>query len=259
MLRKIKQQLTYANVMTSLLAFIVLGGGMAVAASLKKDSVKAKQIAASAVKSAEIAAGAVTTDKLADDAVTGAKADESSFGKVPSAASADTAGSADSAANAQNAQNAQNAVSAQNAQQAQSAANAALFAGKSLGQVRSGLVTDDAVADDNLTIAEETVDGLVGNAPSVTGDALAIATVTLQNNGVAQAAPSCRLRSNATPISEHAFVTLEPGNFGTLTLVGLDEDVASAQLTVSCAGGSPQNDDVKFDAGNLVVQKAPNG
>ncbi len=35
--------------------------------------------------------GSVTTAKLADEAVTGAKADESSFGKVPSAATADTA------------------------------------------------------------------------------------------------------------------------------------------------------------------------
>jgi hypothetical protein len=255
MLSKIKKHLTYANVMASILAFVVLGGGMAVAAGLKKNSVKAKQIAANAVKTAELAAGSVTTDKLADGAATGAKVDEATLGKVPSAVAADTAGTADSAATAQNAENAANA---QNAQQAQSAADAALLAGKTLGQVRSTLITDDATADDALSIAEELVDGLVVNAPAVTGDALVIATVTLQNNGAAQAAPSCRLRSNGTPISEHAFVTLEPGNFGTLTLIGLDEDVKSAQVAVSCAGGSAVNDDVKFAAGNLIVEKAPN-
>jgi hypothetical protein len=64
--------------------------------SLPKNSVKSKQLAK----------GAVHTSDIAKDAVTGAKAKESSFGKVPSAAhadSADTAAHADTAGRADSA------------------------------------------------------------------------------------------------------------------------------------------------------------
>jgi hypothetical protein len=60
------------------------GGATAIALTLPKNSIKSKQLAK----------GAVHTSDIAKDAVTGAKAKESSFGKVPSAAHADTAGTA---------------------------------------------------------------------------------------------------------------------------------------------------------------------
>jgi hypothetical protein len=115
-------KLTYANVMSTIAVFCAIGGGsVAVAASLKKDSVgtkqieknavKAPEIATNAVTSKEVAAGAVTdaklgdvaigtddledgsvvTGKLADNAVTGAKVNESSLGEVPLAAAAQEA------------------------------------------------------------------------------------------------------------------------------------------------------------------------
>jgi hypothetical protein len=101
-LKEIRKRLTYANVMSSLAVFMVLGGGAAVAANgglpkgsvgtpqLKKNAVKTPKIAPSAVKTGKlgkqavkagklangavlpgkIANGAVLTDKLAGDAVT---------------------------------------------------------------------------------------------------------------------------------------------------------------------------------------------
>ena len=87
-----RRHLTYSNVVATLALFLVLGGGIAVAAALKKNSVKSKQIAANAVKGSEIKNGAVTTDELADGAATGAKVDEASLGRVPSAADAGTLG-----------------------------------------------------------------------------------------------------------------------------------------------------------------------
>lgn len=107
-MKQIRKRLTYANVMSSIAVFVVLGGG-AVAASqlpknsvgskqLKKNAVKASKIAKSAVNgakiadgsvtNAEIADGAVTTSKIADNAATGAKVDEATLSEVPSARNA---------------------------------------------------------------------------------------------------------------------------------------------------------------------------
>jgi hypothetical protein len=100
-LKQIRKRLTYANVMSSIAVFLLLGGATAFAATkiganqLKANSVKtgkivkeavtAGKIKKNAVTSSKIAAGSITTDKIANDAVTGEKANESTFGTVPSA------------------------------------------------------------------------------------------------------------------------------------------------------------------------------
>jgi hypothetical protein len=90
----LRERLTYANVVATVaLVLAVTGGATAIALSLPKNSVKSKQLAKEAVK----------TSDIAKDAATGAKVKESTLGKVPLAAhadSADTAGSAGSATNA---------------------------------------------------------------------------------------------------------------------------------------------------------------
>lgn len=122
-MKKIRRHVTYANVMSSLAVFMILGGATAFAAVKKvgpneikansiktgkivKEAVVAGKIKNGAVIESKIGDGAVTTNKLADnavtepkianDAVTGAKVKESSLGEVPSAANAVNA------ANAQN-------------------------------------------------------------------------------------------------------------------------------------------------------------
>jgi hypothetical protein len=86
-----KPRLSYANVVATLaLVLAVVGGATAIALSLPKNSVHSKQIAKEAVK----------TSDIAKDAVTGDKVKESTLGKVPSAAFADSAGSAKDAAHA---------------------------------------------------------------------------------------------------------------------------------------------------------------
>jgi hypothetical protein len=103
--KQIRRRLTYANVMSSLAVFLVLGGATAFAASkiganqLKANSVKTGKIVKEAVTTSKLKNGSVTTPKLANDAVTGEKANESTFGQVPSAKSAETAGVAGSASN----------------------------------------------------------------------------------------------------------------------------------------------------------------
>ncbi len=92
-MKKIRNRLTYANVMSSIAVFLVIGGATAFAA-LGKNSVGSRQLKKNAVTAAKIRKNAVRTAKIKDHAVTGAKLKLSSVGKVPKAESADTAGSA---------------------------------------------------------------------------------------------------------------------------------------------------------------------
>jgi hypothetical protein len=83
-----RKRLTYANVMSSLAVFLVLGGATAFAASqLGKNSVGSKQLKNNAVTSAKIKKNAITTAKVKKAAITGAKLKLSTIGTVPKAAS----------------------------------------------------------------------------------------------------------------------------------------------------------------------------
>jgi hypothetical protein len=104
--KQIRRHFTYANVMSSVAVFLILGGATAIAATkiganqLKANSVKtgkivkeavtAGKIRNGAVTESKIADGAVTTNKIANDAVTGDKVKESTLSQVPSAATANS-------------------------------------------------------------------------------------------------------------------------------------------------------------------------
>jgi hypothetical protein len=106
---RLRGKLTYANVVSSICLFLLLGGGAAVAAGqlgknsvgskqLKKGAVTAAKIKNGAITGPKIGAGAVTAAKVADGSLTGAQIDASTLGRVPSAevaSLANRAGSAD--------------------------------------------------------------------------------------------------------------------------------------------------------------------
>jgi hypothetical protein len=72
--KQIRKRLTYANVMSSIAVFLLLGGATAFAASqLGKNTVGTKQLKKNAVTKVKIKKGAVSSDKLADGAVTEGK------------------------------------------------------------------------------------------------------------------------------------------------------------------------------------------
>jgi hypothetical protein len=69
-MRRVRNRLTYANVMSTLCFFLLAGGGAAYAAShLGRNSVGAKQLKNNAVTSAKIKKGAITAAKLAGGSV----------------------------------------------------------------------------------------------------------------------------------------------------------------------------------------------
>lgn len=105
-MKQIRKRLTYANVMSSLAVFLVLGGATAFAATkigakeLKANSVLTGKIKKEAVTTSKIKNNAINTAKIADKAVTGAKVDAASLGTVPNATNAAHATNADSAGTA---------------------------------------------------------------------------------------------------------------------------------------------------------------
>jgi hypothetical protein len=90
--KQLRNRLTYANVMSSLAVFLVLGGATAFAATkiganqLKANSVKTGKIVKEAVTTGKIKNNAVKTSKISNDAVTGEKVNEGTLGEVPKAA-----------------------------------------------------------------------------------------------------------------------------------------------------------------------------
>ncbi len=107
-MKQIRKRLTYANVMSSLAVFLILGGATAFAAikkvganEIKANSIKTGKIVKEAVTAGKIKNGAVTETKIAKDAVTGEKVKDGSL--TGSDISLSTLGTVPNAANAANA------------------------------------------------------------------------------------------------------------------------------------------------------------
>jgi hypothetical protein len=100
--KQIRKRITYANVMSSLAVFLVLGGASAYAAKkigsneIKGNSITTGKIKKNAVTTSKIKKNAITTAKIKNAAVTGAKINLSTLGTVPSANTANTANIANS-------------------------------------------------------------------------------------------------------------------------------------------------------------------
>lgn len=114
-MKQIRKHVTYANVMSSIAVFLVLGGGAAYAAKkigsnqikgnsittgkikknavtaskIKKNSIVTAKIAGGAVTTGKVAANAITTDKIKNGAVTGDKVNLATLGTVPNSATTD--------------------------------------------------------------------------------------------------------------------------------------------------------------------------
>lgn len=94
-MKQISKRLTYANVMSSIAVFLVLGGATALAAGLAKNSVGPKQLKKNAVTTAKIKNDAVTGAKVKDGSLSGSDINPAGLGTVPTAASANNAANAD--------------------------------------------------------------------------------------------------------------------------------------------------------------------
>jgi hypothetical protein len=93
-MRRLREHLTYANVMSSIAAFMAISGVAWAAAALPNNSVGTPQLKNDAVTSIKIKNGQVTTLDAKDNAFTGVDINEAKLGKVPSATNATNAATA---------------------------------------------------------------------------------------------------------------------------------------------------------------------
>jgi hypothetical protein len=98
--KRLRPRLTYANVVSTLALFLVLGGGAAFAAKklttndIKKGAIKTKLLAKNAVTNAKLAKNAVKERNIAANAVTGAKVKDGSLTPADLTGGAKVVGSA---------------------------------------------------------------------------------------------------------------------------------------------------------------------
>ena len=86
-----RPKVTYANVMSTLCFFLLLGGGAYAAGHLGKNSVGTKQLKNNAVTTAKVKKEAITAAKVKKGTLTGTQVNASTLGTVPSANIANTA------------------------------------------------------------------------------------------------------------------------------------------------------------------------
>lgn len=186
-MKQIAKRLTYANVMSTIAVFLVLGGATAVAANtLGKNSVGTVQLKANAVTAAKLKNGAVTGSKLQNGAVTGSKINLSTLGTVPSATNANHASTADTATNANHASTADNATHASTADNATNAVNAtdavnATNATNFSRYVNSGLVK--AALGQTVNVVSIGPFTVIGECSEGSGDPVATVYLTTSSPG----------------------------------------------------------------------------
>lgn len=88
---RLREKLTYANVVATAALFLALSGGAYAALRVPPHSVGARQLKAQAVTQGKVADGAITGAKVADASLTRSDIDLAALGTVPSALSASDA------------------------------------------------------------------------------------------------------------------------------------------------------------------------
>ena len=88
---KLKGKLTYANVVSTLCLFVLLGGSAYAALKIPRNSVGTRQLQAKSVTNGKLANGAVNGAKIAEGSITGQNINLSALGTVPQAANAASA------------------------------------------------------------------------------------------------------------------------------------------------------------------------
>src|SRR5882757_2695502 len=88
---KLRRHLTYANVVSTVCLFLLLGGVAYAGTQLAKGSVGTNQLKAEAVTKGKLHPNAVNSKKVVDISLTGSDIQAGTLGKVPNATNAEHA------------------------------------------------------------------------------------------------------------------------------------------------------------------------
>lgn len=198
-----RRWLTYANVMSTLAVFLVLGGGAALAAGLSKNSVKSKQVKNDSLAAVDLKDGAaVGSAEAIDDSLTGVDINEPSL------------------------EIAENAINS--ARVAADSLTAADLAGNSVG---SAEIAPDAVGSSELDLRAVTAENFGGfaaanvNFSTVLAQRCTFRDVDLTNLGANTIGDDLIIASPSTSFSGEFVVSAQP----------LDGDTARVHV---CNNGS---------------------
>lgn len=244
-MKQISKRLTYANVMSSIAVFLVLGGAAVAATQLPKNSVGTRQLKKNAVNTAKlkkeaVAAGkiknaAVTTDKIADGSVSNGKLADDSVSSTKLQSNSVIAGKiADSAVT--------NGKLANDAVGTTKIAGSAVTAEKLAAGERSEAIQ---VWQEGL-LNTEMATGLLGNYASGTlaasaalpaGNYVVTASTELINSAIAERSAICRLFDDGSELGEGSAVIgqLIIVTQGTVTITGISD---GGNLSLRCRASS---------------------
>lgn len=88
MTQRVRERLTYANVVATIALFAALSGSAIAASELGKNSVGTHQLKAKSVTTGKVASHAITSLKIAEGTITGKNINLGALGTVPTASSA---------------------------------------------------------------------------------------------------------------------------------------------------------------------------
>jgi hypothetical protein len=90
-MKRVREKLTYSNVVATIALFAALGGSAIAATGLGKNTVGTRQLRARSVTTGKIANAAITGLKISDKTITGGDINLGALGTVPSATDANSA------------------------------------------------------------------------------------------------------------------------------------------------------------------------
>ena len=270
-MRHLRRRLTYANVMSTLCLFLVLGGVSYAAATLPRNSVGAAQLKANSVTSAKIGANQVKSLDIAANSVLGADIKESTLDKVPTAAKADSATNADLATKATTADLATKATSADsatsvtglkalavtrstatsgaNAAAAEAAAPETVLYTKGQVSVTAKCYTDTSGPTTTAAVyAKTTTDGAIfsSNRDSLAGGAATDFLQTTTTNGNREIAYS-------TAAAGFGAIASSDPEDGLFAIVGVDGTALQGTIIAASKNGAPAGGNGAYSAGDSCI------
>jgi hypothetical protein len=234
---KPRRHLTYANVISTLCLFLVLGGGAAFAATkLSKSSVGTEQLKGEAVTKGKLAPNSVNSKKVVDGSLTGSDIQASTLGKVPNAGYAENA---DHATTAGSANSASTATNASHATTADTATNAEKLDGHSPSEFGAVLLSHPGFTG-NLQV--ETYFSISGNA-----------TGSITAKGASTILPARRFRATDLAVHFEANVQASAELHVSLVVDGDEQEVCT--LTVVPSTCTPSAASIEIPTGAQVAWK----